>query len=170
MSAKPLNQKGLTLLELLAVMAISALIVAAVASGIHQLFTSSDRDSNYMAAFGQVQNAGSWVSHDAVMAQQVTVDSDPATPEFITLVWLDWEGDEHQVDYTLADADDGLKKLMRAYSVNGGSAETVFVAGYIDSANTSCSWDGGMLTLVITAQVGEETATRTYNVKARPLS
>lgn len=37
------------------------------------------------------------------------------------------------------------------------------------SPNTNCYWDGDMLSLVITAQVGDQVATRIYNVEPRPL-
>ncbi len=36
------------------------------------------------------------------------------------------------------------------------------------SPNTNCYWDGNMLSLVITAQVGNQVATRIYNVEPRP--
>ena len=159
------NQKGLTLVELLIVISIAILVVGAAAAVFFQLSSGSDRNTNYMTAYTQVQNAGSWVSHDAVMAQDV----DDASG-LVTLEWLGWAGDEYQVVYTLEDADGGLKNLMRSYSVNGGSAESTFVATYIDPGNTSCSWDGEVLTLVVTAQVGQQTAARTYKIEPRALS
>ena len=36
------------------------------------------------------------------------------------------------------------------------------------SPNTNCYWDGNELSLVITAQVGDQVATRIYNIKPRP--
>lgn len=158
------NQKGFTLLELLIVISIATLVVGAVAAVFFQLSSGSDRNSNYMTAYTQVQNAGSWISHDAVMAQDVDVNSG-----LVTLEWASWEGDAHQVVYTLEDADGGLKNLMRSYSDNSGT-ETTFVATYIDLSNTSCSWDGEVLTLVVTAQVGQQTAARTYKIEPRALS
>lgn len=171
MSQMRLNQKGLTLVELVIAMTVGAMIAGAVVASMFQLFTVSDRNSNYNAAFTQVQNAGYWVSQDAVQAQEVTL-----TPDFITLDWVDWEGDAHQVVYTLEGASDGLKELKRSYYIKDSPEsefvlqQTIIVAQYIDPANTSCTWDGNVLTLVITAQVGDQTVTRTYKVEPRPLS
>jgi len=170
MSGKPLNQRGMTLIELVVAMGIAGFVVVGAAAVIFQLFTVSARSSDYMTAYTQVQNAGFSVSRDALQAEEVSVVDDPETLEIelLTLDWSDWEGDAHQVVYTLEDASGGLKELWRDYS-NGVTQETIRVAKYIDPG-TNCSWDEKVLTLVITAQVGDKTATRTYNVGPRPLS
>ena len=173
MNKKPLNQKGLTLVELLIAMIVAAMIAGAVVGSMFQLFTVSDRNSNYNAAFTQVQNAGYWVSHDAVQAQEVD-----DTSGLVTLDWVDWENDAHHVVYTLQDADpaDGVEELHRAYSFEEGGVpqpeETVIIAQYIvpGQANTDCSWHENVLTLVITAQVGDQVVSRTYKVEPRPTS
>lgn len=170
MSDKRLKQKGFTLIELLIAMLISGMIVAAVGTAIFQVFRVNALTSDSVAAFAQVQNAGFWISHDAVMAQAVTVDNDPGTPEFITLDWVDWENDAHQVVYTLNSS--GEFKRSYSFEVDGVAQPnaTISVAQNIDPGNTSCSWDAPVLTLNITAQVGQQTATRTYIVESRPLS
>lgn len=156
MGEKPLNQKGLTLVELLIATVVVAMIASVVVVGMFQLFTVSDRNSDYAVAFTQVQNAGYWVSHDAVMAQ--VVDD---TSGLVTLDWVDWENDAHQVVYTLDGASGELRR--------SGTEEEFLVAQYIDPT-TSCTWDGAVLTLVITAQVGDQTVSRTYKVEPRPSS
>jgi len=171
MNDKPLKQKGFTLIELLIAMLISGMIVAAVGTAIFQVFRVNALTSNSVAAFAQVQNAGFWISHDAVMAHAVTVNnSATGTLQSITLDWVDWENDAHQVVYTLNTSGE----LKRTYSFQvGGVAQpnqTISVAQNIDPANTNCSWDTPLLTLNITAQVGQQTATRTYIVESRPLS
>ncbi len=168
MSNRPLNQKGMTLVELVVAIGIAGFVVVAAATVIFQLITVPERNSNYMTAYTEVQNAGFSVTRDAVQAQEVTVDDDPLTPEFLTLDWVDWEGNVHQAVYTLEDASGGLKELWRDYS-NGVTQETMRVARYIDPG-TSCNWHENVLTLVITAQVGDQSATRTYNVEPRPYS
>jgi len=166
MNKKPLNQKGLTLVELLIAMTVGAMIAGAVVASMFQLFTVSDRNSDWNAAFTQVQNAGYWVSHDAVQAQEVD-----DTSGLVTLDWVDWENDVHHVVYTLEGTGE-LRELKRAYSLNGSPQETMVVAQYIvpGQANTDCSWDENVLTLVITAQVGDQTVSRTYKVEPRPSS
>jgi prepilin-type N-terminal cleavage/methylation domain-containing protein len=183
MSRKLLNQKGMTLVELLIALAIASFVVAAAALVIFQLLTTPERNSDYMTAYTQVQNAGFNVSRDAVQAEAVSVTDDPETPEIeiLTLDWIDWQDNTHQVVYTLKDASDGLKELWRDYSIRDSNGvliknETLVVAQYIDSG-TYCSWDDdndpetpNVLTLEVTAQVGDKTATRTYNVEPRPYS
>lgn len=170
MSDRPLNQNGFTLVELLVAIGIASSIVVAAAVVIFQLITVPERNSNYMTAYTQVQNAGFSVSRDAVQAYDVTVDG----ADWLTLDWIDWEGDAHEIVYTLEDASDGLKELWRDYSFEiAGEAqpeETLLVARYIDPGETNLNWEENVLTLVITAQVGDESATRTYNIEPRPLS
>lgn len=172
MNDKPLNQKGMTLVELLIAIAVAGLVVAVVAAIMFQLFGVSDRTSDHVVSYNQVQNAGYWISHDAVQAQEVD-----DTSGLVTLDWVDWDGNAHQVIYTLQDASDGLKQLRRSYyTKDSGQTDfehqnTIVVAQYIDSS-TTCDWDEDerVLTLVVTAQVGDQTATRTYKVEPRPLS
>jgi prepilin-type N-terminal cleavage/methylation domain-containing protein len=168
-----MNQKGMTLIELLIALAIASFVVAAAAAVIFQLLTTPERNSNYMTAYTQVQNAGFSVSRDAVQAKEVSVADDPGTPEveFLTLHWVDYGvgGASHHVVYTLKDGTNGLKELWRSYSINDVTQETIVVAKYIDSG-TNCTLVGNVLTLVVTAEVGGKTATRTYNVEPRPIS
>lgn len=173
MSDKPLKQKGFTLIELLIVMLISGMIVAGVGTATFQLFRVNALTSDSVSASTQLQNTGSWISRDAMLAQAVTVDNDSETGELrsITLGWVDWGANTHQVVYTL----EGSGELKRTYSYDdelGHHEQTIFVAQSInpDPDKTSCDWDGAVLTLNITAQVGEQTATRTYKVESRPLS
>ena len=169
------NQKGFTLVELVVVVAITSLILGVTSSIAVQLFVSSGDNSDRMTAYQQVQNAGLWVKHDAVMAQDVVLD-DPQTPvsEFITLYWTDWDVNSYRVAYTLEDAPGGLKELKRSCFIPDGDdwllQASTFVANSIDPAKTSSSWDGKLLTMQIAAQVGDEDETRTYQVMPRPLS
>ncbi len=160
--SKRSNQKGVTLVELLIGIGVAALVVGAAVAVWLQLTTVSSRNSDYAVAYAQVQNAGDWVSRDAV---QITV-----APTFgdgngfpVTLEWDDWDGTAHQVVYTLEGASGELRR-----TVDGGSP--ILVAQHIDSTKTSCTWDEGLLTLEITAQVGERIASRTYKVEPRALS
>lgn len=169
MSDSSLNQKGFTLVELVIAISIAGSIVVAAAAVIFQLITVPERNSNHMTAYTQVQNAGFSVSRDAVQAYYVKVDG----ADWLTLDWVDWEGDTHEIVYTLEDASDGLKELWRTYSYSDNGTpeeETMLVARYIDPGETNLNWEENVLTLVITAQVGDESATRTYNIEPRPLS
>jgi prepilin-type N-terminal cleavage/methylation domain-containing protein len=165
------NQKGVTMVELLMAMAVSAIIAAAAGTTISQVFQLNARTSNHMIAVRQVQNAGYWVSHDAQMAQGVSTNTSGV---FLRLNWVEWNGDQNQVTYSLENASAGLKNLRRNYSVNSTSQSDIIVGQYINPASTSCNYnsDNNTLTLTITATVGSgsraESETRKYEVHPRP--
>jgi prepilin-type N-terminal cleavage/methylation domain-containing protein len=169
------GRKGFGLIELLVAMAISSVLLAAISTATVHLVTFTKDNANSMTAIEQVQNVGFWVKRDAVSAQRVMLD-DPETPvsEFIALQWTDWDGSLHRVAYILEDAPEGLKGLKRySYTFDGDDwvlQATTFMAGSIDPAEATSNWDGKVLSVHIVAQVGQETAARTYEVVPRPLS
>lgn len=170
-----LGEKGYTLVELLVVITIIAAASGAAAGGIFQIIRNTERNGNHMTAVLQVQNAGNRIIHGAKTAQSVTTDN-LTPPDFVVLSWIDGSsGDEYQVTYTLEDmAGSALKELRRNQSVNSGANTTSLVARYIDSdpEKTSCNLTSGILTLTITATVGNgammESETRTYRIVPRP--
>lgn len=161
------DQRGFTLIELLVAVPIAALIVTAATGAIFQVLNSTHA-RNDMLAYRQVQNAGYWVSNDALQAQNIPPEGTIAFP--FTLSWADWDdGDVHQVEYSLPNMPSGtLKQLQRQETID--SDTTTIIAGqYIDSSQTSCNRTGNVLTFKVTATVGQQTATRTYEIKPRPL-
>ena len=166
------NQKGFTLIELMIAMAISGIITGSVTMTIFQVVDSSSRTSNHMTAVRQVQSAGYWVSHDALMAQDLVLADesvdDPDGSRFpFTLTWSDWTNNEvYTVVYSIVG-----DELQRAHSVNSGAATMGVIAEFIDPENTSCQYTGGTLTFAVTATVGAgsaaQTETRTYEIVPR---
>ena len=170
------NQMGFTLIELMLAIAISGIITGGVTMTIFQVFSGNTRTSNHMTAVRQVQNAGYWVSHDAQMTQ--SVDDNPTAPEeILRLTWTDWDGNEHQVVYSLLVADN---KLQRAHVTKNASDvviknEVAIIAEYINPDQTSCVFTDtngddidDTLIFTVTATVGEQTETRIYEVMPRP--
>jgi hypothetical protein len=156
------DQRGVTLIDLLLALPIAALVVAAATGATFQVLNSTHA-SNYMLAYRQVQTAGYWVSHDGIQAQNVSVPAYPGFP--FTLGWTDWDdGEVHEVEYSLVAAE-----LQRRETINGGGTITTVEGEDFDSSQTSCEWDGSVLTFRVTATVGQQTATRTYGIKPRPL-
>jgi prepilin-type N-terminal cleavage/methylation domain-containing protein len=175
------NLKGFTLVELLVAIAIAGLITAGISVAIMQVLTINTRASNHMIAVRQVQQAGKEVSKDALQAQPSKIDDGPSGA-FLVLNWTDWEGANNTVVYTLETmpSSPALMMLQRSQSING-TDQTPFpltVAEYIDDSidpvtlkpKTRCEWDEirGVLTFTVTATVGGESETRTYEIEPRP--
>jgi len=170
-----LGQRGFTYVEMALVVFILATVGGAATSATFQVLKSSERYNNHMTAVRQVQNTGYRIARDARMAQ--TIDTDNLTPpNFLELNWTKAEtGDHYQVIYTLESVPgSSLKRLFRSQSVNGGPADTAFVAHYLeaDAAKTRCEFSGGRLTLTVTATVGagiaQKSEGRTYKFVPRP--
>ncbi len=249
------NSPGFTLVELMVAMTVGSFVVGGALTVMTQLFDVTATNSNYMAAFRQVQNSGDWISQDALMTQQVYVmDTNPATGDimdpatlagdisdtidvitvdstasfppsgvicidnelifytdktdststfgtvaepvtrgtnatdhdagadvtfFVHLGWTDWSGGQHQVVYNLKEIS---RQLLRSHYMKEKAEEgependfelqsSTIVGEAIDPAETSSGWvyDDKELTIVITAQIRDEAATRTYRVHPRPL-
>jgi prepilin-type N-terminal cleavage/methylation domain-containing protein len=161
------GQRGLTLVELVIVVALAGLVSIAITATAFQVFTFSARISNEMTAIRQVQQAGFWVSPDVMMAQDIEPGVSSGFP--LTLNWTDLETDDaHEVVYTLENMGNGLERLVREHSVNGANPDTMVVAEYIDQAGTSFVADGDDgFKLTVTATVGGHSETRTYEVQPR---
>ena len=164
------KQRGFTLIELLIAIAITSLITGGITTAIFQTFTVNARTSSHMTAVRQVQNAGHWISQDAQMAQDVE-PSGATGFNPLTLTWTEWvDSTDNVVTYTITV--DG--ELKRSHSEDGGVPSEMIVARYIDTdpTKTKCELIGDVLTVTITAAVGDypETVseTRVYEVIRRP--
>ena len=170
------NQKGFTLIEVLITVMIVAGIGVVTAAAIGELI-QSNRTSNHMAAVRQVQQAAYWVNRDGVQAENITVsDGNGGFPLTLSWNWTDlMEGGElHTVVYNLTNCSGGVCQLERNATV-GANSTTTIVGQYIYDGTapprpTECSWNATerVLTLNITAKVGLQTESRTYEIKARP--
>jgi prepilin-type N-terminal cleavage/methylation domain-containing protein len=150
------NQGGFALIEIIAALAIMALIGIGAATATAQVCTQSTKNSDYTTASRHTMNAIHWISRDVMMAQ--TVETNGASGLLpLNLNWVDWDNSIHQVTYTLQEDGD----LKRGYSVDGGEPSETVVAQYInsDTETTNCEFSGGVLTLKVTATVDEGKAT-----------
>jgi prepilin-type N-terminal cleavage/methylation domain-containing protein len=169
------KQAGLTLIELMIALTITAIITGTCAMIVFQVFDGEARANNQMDAISRVQNAGRQVSRDASMAQSVLLTADEdGFP--LTLTWTEWEdNDSHQVVYSIED-----NKLKREHIINGNPAES-YIFEYIigddpDSGVlvTYCERDPAtnqlIFTLTAIAGVGSQRIdeTRVYQTIPRP--
>ena len=169
------GEKGFTHIELIIAITIMALIGGAACIATFQVLKNTERNSNHMTAVRQVQQTGYWISRDTSMAESV-ITANLTPPDFLRLNWVEEEsGDEYEVVYTMVNMPDSERqKLQRSQSINGEALSTTLVAQHIDTdaEKTKCEFDGGTLTLTVTATVGNgapmKSECRTYQVVPRP--
>jgi prepilin-type N-terminal cleavage/methylation domain-containing protein len=145
------RQLGFTLIELLVAAALTSIIGFGAATATFQVVTQNQRNNLYTTASRNTMNAIHWISRDAQMTQTVTPDSG-ATGFPLTLSWVEWDNSVHQIIYSISG-----DTIRRSYSVNGGDPEEVMIAQYINSTglNTMCELNGDVLTIKVTATVGQ---------------
>jgi type II secretory pathway pseudopilin PulG len=160
------DQSGLTVIELLVVVAVAGMIGTGVAAGITHMYGVTSRNSDHAAALTQVRNAGYWIRRDARMAQTVQVDAG-ASGFPLTLSWVAWDGSRHDVTYAIEQG-----QLQRRHSIDGGAPSTLLAAEFVDAdpAATNCQFAGGILTVKITVAPGGSSVRETeeFTVKPRP--
>jgi len=181
------SERGFTLIELLVAIALVALIAVAATMATFQVITGTERNNNHMTVIRQVQNAGFWISQDALMAESVITDN-LTPPDLLTLTWTEWGyGEEastyHLVTYSFQDLSDGIGKLKRQhliYDDEGGVTgnTTTLVAQYIyynlddpdDPDNPTAIYQSPppVLTVQIASSLGEAKEIREYRVWRRP--
>ncbi len=181
------GERGFTLIEVLVVIAIVASITTAATMSTFQVFNVTRRSNDHMVTIRQVQNAGYWISRDALMAQSIVTD-DLETDEFLILKWTEWGYDDddstyHEVTYSFQDLSDEIGKLIRTHS-SDGSVEQTLIAEYIyydsedpeNHTDTEATYEppdeppdqAPVLTVQITSSLGEASETREYRVLPRP--
>jgi len=167
------SEKGSTLIQLLIVIAISAIIAAGAGVTTTQTNKLSQRNNDRMTVVRQVQNVGYRFSQDALIAQTISTEDDPETTdvEFIIVFWKDWEtGDTYDIRYVWLDLADSTKKLIRKQTARDKDGveignETTPIAYNIHTA--SLSWQDGAWRLSVEAHSGEESLTREYGIARR---
>jgi prepilin-type N-terminal cleavage/methylation domain-containing protein len=146
------EQAGYTLIEILAVLAISGIISLGALMSNVQVINQTDKNNDYTAASREVLNAMQWISRDVQMAQEIQgATGFPATSN-LTIHWLTWDNLPTEVVYYV---EDGL--LKRNYTSGNATTQNTLIAQYInaDPASSNCTWDNHELILTLTATVGE---------------
>jgi prepilin-type N-terminal cleavage/methylation domain-containing protein len=155
-----IGEKGFTLIEVLVTLAILSSIITVMTATLILIQRTNSQNDEWNVNLRQVQNAGHWISTDALMSDNITVGTGST---FLTLRWSDWDNNSYNVEYVFQG-----NTLMR--QLNGGAA--IMIAQYIMPAST-CSWNGteNKLTVTIKASFhGDEDrcVQRTYEIKPRP--
>jgi len=171
------GQKGFTFIELAIAAAIIALIAGAVAMTTFSVLRDTERTNDCMTVVRQVENAGFWVSQDALMADRLCTEN-LTPPGFLVVDWTEWGYGEdsiyHSVTYSIEDIAEGIGKLKRTHQDSEGTNEQMLVADYIyynqsDPDNTSnVTYQDAVLTLKIASVFGDDQETREYKIYRRP--
>jgi len=126
-----MNQKGFTLMEILVVMAVGGMIMAAGLLTMYQVIWGTARTNDQVRALTDANVATMWLKFDLQMLQESDlIDSNPVPQDpqnTLIMTWTDWTtsfGDPPQtapVYHTIGYARNGTN-LVRTYD---GSAKTV---------------------------------------------
>lgn len=168
------DERGFGVIDLLVVIAISAIIATGAGMTIVQVLGVSQSIQDHATTVRQAQNLGYWASQDLQMGRIVSTDDDLSTPqtEFLTIAWKDWvTGDMIEARYTWLDGSGAGKKSLRTLTVRNKdgietSTLTTLTADSMSSANVS-SAAGVTWKLDVTSLSGEKVATRYYDVSKR---
>jgi prepilin-type N-terminal cleavage/methylation domain-containing protein len=159
------GQRGFTLLEVVLGAAIVCVLGAGIPVAIAQVAHTNTRNTSYMVATRELENAAHWLNRDVQMAQKVTPQGAYGFP--LEVKWVDWDNSRHQVTYVIEDG-----QLQRQHSENGGAATTLNVAQYLDTAlgMNHCVFADSVLTFTITVKIndGATEAVRSVTQKVLP--
>jgi len=170
------GERGFTLVELLVAMVIMVTISGAAGAATFQTLKGVARGNGYMSAVRQVENAGHWISRDALMAETVRTDN-LTWPDFIVIRWVerDYDDDDiyHSATYYFQDISSEIGKLMRRHWSSAGANETVMVAEniYYDALHpnkTKANYNSPKLIVKLTSIVDDKHETKEYKIVRRP--
>jgi len=104
-----MNQKGFTLLEIMVVMAVGGMVMAAALFSIYQVIWDSTRSNDQVKALTDVNYAARWIKRDIQMSRYTgLIDGDPVPQSSVWLSWIDNTGfaseneSMHYSSYTLS--------------------------------------------------------------------
>ena len=138
-----MNQKGFTLIEIMAVMAVGGMIMTVALLSIYQVVWGSARTNDQVSALTDVNYASLWIKKDLQMAQYTDL-TEGVPQSSVVLSWIDntgWAGDNatHSANYILSGTE-----LLRTYD---GTPRVV--GRYISSIGFT--QEGRVITCSITA-------------------
>ncbi|MFC1907660.1 type II secretion system protein J [Chloroflexota bacterium] len=102
-----MNQKGFTLIEILAVMAVTSLVIVAVVTSMYQISWGTVRTNDRLNAMNDINNVVPWIKRDIQAAQYTDLTPGGPSQSSLSLYWLDLTffsvGDPitHQSEYSL---------------------------------------------------------------------
>ncbi len=171
------HESGISLLELVVVVALSAtLTLIGTVFTFHAIRSSRATDSR-LVTLTNVQNAGRWISQDAYMADDI--DTDNLTfPAILLLRWTEWgygvPNKYYSATYSVDNITDNVGQINRRYQGSDGTDQTITLARNIyyneaDPENsTNVSYQTQVLSLQLAARQGAHNEVRKYQIFRRP--
>ncbi|MFC1900011.1 type II secretion system protein J [Chloroflexota bacterium] len=104
------NQRGFTLLELVAGLAISSIILVGATMIILSLYTEYHRDTHRLTAYSELDQAITAIHKDLMHAQEITI-----TEELTSIGWTDYTGNQTEHTVTYAFNGTGSTVVQRTY-------------------------------------------------------
>ncbi|MEL7562305.1 type II secretion system protein [Dehalogenimonas sp. 4OHTPN] len=171
------RERGFTLVEILVAMAILTVIMAAVAMTTMSIFNTNDLSQNRTLAIRNVQNAGQWMSRDALQATHMSFGGVNGFVLTLTEDLTAYVGSPSVkvITYQIVG-----NNLQRTETINAGAPSTQTIASgvqyFADIADaTAPTWfrqAGAVFELKITVVVGTgnnaATEVRFYKIEPRP--
>lgn len=145
-----IEQRGLTLVETLAALAIAGLVGLGATIANAQVMNQTAKNNAFTTASRHTLNALQWISRDVQMAQDMDGEEGFPDDSDLTLTWIEWDNTVNQVVYSLVDGE-----LRRTYTVGGGDPTVTLVADHINSDPelTNCVSDNWVITVTVTGSV-----------------
>jgi prepilin-type N-terminal cleavage/methylation domain-containing protein len=141
---------GVTLLELLVCLALSSIILVALAASFFSSTKAIDVSSNQMADTHDAQMASRFFTTDVQSSSRITKGGaftcGSGSP-LVTFAWFGWTGSNHAVikfaSYFVQDQN-GEQQLVRSFCMGSGPAATVVIAHNLaDSPTVTCFLPSG---------------------------
>ncbi len=158
------GQRGMTLLELLAAMAIGAMVMTGAVGLIFHEYKGTEAAKSTVTAAQEIGNAARWISKDGMMAESTDLVEGGDPVDHLTLTWTeryDFVNIPHSSSYSLSGA-----QLRRNYDGTEGTAAR-------EISKIEFSQSGGLLTVSISYTsrwyTSERTVQKTYRIYLRSM-
>ena len=162
-----MKQKGFTLIEILVVMLVGGMVMAAALSTIYQVIVGTDRSRSQMVALTDVAQAARRIKDDLIMAQSTDLTDGNLVPQSsISLTWIDQTrfGSSNPTGHTSSYLLSSNMMLRRTYD------GTMGIVGR-NITSLGFTQNGRVINVVITAtgpKIRQQKETLKFSVHMRP--
>jgi type II secretory pathway pseudopilin PulG len=156
------RQKGYSLIETIAGLALTCILIIGLTTFAVQTVTLSARANNRMHTMTQIENTGYWVSRDVQMAENLTLGGSAGFP--LQLAYKDTDQNEYKVTYNITDG-----QMQRNLIKNDEDPVQILIMQSVNASPsyTNLSYADGLLTLNITSTYKNSEISKNYQIKKR---